>query len=300
MIKRKKYTIEHIDAFEWLMLRKPRTIHAVVTDPPYGVLEFSAEELVKKRSGIGGIWRLPIDYDGHKRNPMPRFTVLNELDHQRIRQFHGKLAPLLFKVLVPGGHVMIASQNLLSHLAIHAFCTNGFELRGQIARIVKTLRGGDRPKNAHKKYPSTCVSPRSCWEPWLIFRKPCEGRVKDNLKKWHSGALRRREIDRPFADLIPSNPARGIERIIAPHPSLKPQSFIRQLVWASLPLGRGTILDPFMGSGSTIAAAQYFGLRSIGLEMDKEYYELARRAIDKLTGLEPTGPNSTHTPTNKA
>jgi len=50
--------------------------------------------------------------------------------------------------------------------------------------------------------------------------------------------------------------ARGEERKIAPHPSLKPQAFMRQLVRAALPLGRGVILDPFMGAGSTVAAAK--------------------------------------------
>jgi site-specific DNA-methyltransferase (adenine-specific) len=113
--------------------------------------------------------------------------------------------------------------------------------------------------------------------------------VKDNLKRWNTGALRRPTIDKPFSDLIISRPARGTERKIAPHPSLKPQSFVRQLVWACLPLGSGIILDPFMGSGSTIAAAQYLGFRSIGLEVDREYYILAKQAISKLAELELNG-----------
>lgn len=281
-----KYQIYHGDAFEWLSKRQPETIHAVVTDPPYAIIEYMPDQLHKRRNGKGGIWRLPQSYDGHKRSPMPRFTVLRASDYERIRQFHVRLAPLLYKVIVPGGHVIMASQSLLSHIVIYAFLKTGFEIRGQIARIVKTLRGGDRPKHAHKVYRDISVSPRSCWEPWLIFRKPCEGRVRDNLKKWGTGALRRPLIDKPFCDLIGSSPARGIEREIAPHPSLKPQAFMKQIVWAALPLGKGVILDPFMGSGSTIAAAMHFGLESIGLELDKEYFQLAKQAIPKLVKLE--------------
>jgi DNA modification methylase len=56
------------------------------------------------------------------------------------------------------------------------------------------------------------------------------------------------------------------ERDIADHPSLKPQSFLRQVVHAALPLGEGIIVDPFMGSGSTVAAAEALGLHSIGVE----------------------------------
>src|SRR5450755_432507 len=142
------YDIFNIDAFVWLTERKPSSIHAVVTDPPFGIIEYSAEQLAKKRSGNGGIWRLPQNYDGGVRSPMPRFTVLTATDHKKIAEFHSRLAALLIRVLVPGGTVIMSSQNLLSHMVISGFIANGFELRGQIARIVKTLRGGDRPKGA--------------------------------------------------------------------------------------------------------------------------------------------------------
>jgi len=283
------YHIFCIDAFEWLSNRQVASLHAIVTDPPYGIIEYMPEQLAKRRNGNGGIWRLPQRYGGHERSPMPRFTVLRAGDLLRIKAFHERLASLLLRVLVPGGHVIMASQNLLSHLVVSAFSEVGFEIRGQIARIVKTLRGGDRPKGAHEEYPDVSVTPRSCWEPWLIFRKPCEGRVRDNLKKWGTGALRRPATETPFIDLIQSSPARGMERELAPHPSLKPQAFVRQIVWASLPLGKGIILDPFMGSGAMIAAAEFFRFKSIGLEIDEEYFRVAEQAIPRVAELEVNG-----------
>lgn len=276
------YQLIQDDAFSWLERRAANSIHAVVTDPPYAVIEYSAEHLSKRKNGKGGIWRLPQNFDGVKRSPTPRFTVLTPSHHQKITEFHSRLAPLLFKVLTPGGHAIVASQNLLSHLVVVAFTRVGFEMRGQIARVVRTLRGGDRPKGAHRKYAGLSVSPRSCWEPWLIFRKPCEGTVRANLRKWQTGALRRPATESPFTDLIVSGPARGTERELAPHPSLKPQAFMRQIVWAALPLGEGVILDPFMGSGSTVAAARSLGLESIGIELRHEYYKLAQKAVRKL------------------
>lgn len=283
------YHIYCTDAFDWLDCCEPRSIHAIVTDPPYGIVEYLPDQLQKKREGNGGIWRLPHKYDGIERSPMPRFTVLRLSDHKRISQFHLQLAELAYKVLVPGAHIIMASQNILSHLVIASYISSGFELRGQIARTVRTLRGGDRPKGAHIDYPDVSVSPRACWEPWLIFRKACEGRVKDNLQNWGVGALRRPTTDRPFTDLVISSPARGIERRIAPHPSLKPQGFLRQIVWSALPLGKGILLDPFMGSGSTIAAALNVGYQSIGLEKDPEYFNMARSAIPTLAGLPVNG-----------
>jgi len=131
--------------------------------------------------------------------------------------------------------------------------------------------------------------PRSCWEPWGLFRKPCEGRVQDNLRKWRTGGLRRISDDEPFKDLILSSPARGAERELADHPSLKPQAFLRQIVRAAIPLDKGKVLDPFMGSGSSIAAATALGIESIGVEKNDEYFLMARKAIPKLAAYTPNG-----------
>jgi DNA modification methylase len=279
------YEIHNADAFEWLRAAPPNSIHAVVTDPPYGLKEYTPKEIGKLRLGRGGVWRIPPSFDGCQRRPVPRFTVLSDDETQELRTFFGDLASALIRVLVPGAHVMIASNPLVSHLVYLPFIEVGFEKRGEIVRVVKTLRGGDRPKNAHDEFPDISVMPRSCWEPWGLFRKPCEGRVQDNLRKWGAGGLRRVSASEPFRDLIVSSPARGAEREIAPHPSLKPQAFLRQLVRASLPLRRGTILDPFMGSGSTVAAAAALGLRAVGLEIDPEYFAMAERAIPRLARL---------------
>jgi len=129
------------------------------------------------------------------------------------------------------------------------------------------------------------VMPRSGWEPWGLFRKPCEGRVQDNLRKWKAGGLRRISEKEPFGDVIRSAPTRPEERRIAPHPSLKPQAFMRRLVHAALPLGEGIVLDPFMGGGSTIAACVAVGYEAIGIERDPAYFEMARSAIPVLAGL---------------
>lgn len=279
------YTLINVDSFTWLPDQKECSYHAVLTDPPFGVKEFSKDQLEKRRNGKGGIWRLPQNYDGHHRKPMPRFTVLRKNDLKMISQFHSSLAPLIYRLLVPGGHVIISSQNLFSYLIISEWVNAGFEIRGQIARIVKTLRGGDRPKGAHKEFPDLSVIPRSNWEPWLIFRKPTEGRIRDNLRKWGTAAIRRPSLNKPFVDLMSSGRTPKNETAIAKHPSLKPQDFMRQLAWGALPLGKGKILDPFMGGGSTIAAATALGLRSTGIEIDKTYFEMAKRAIPQLSKL---------------
>jgi len=284
-----KATLIQDDCLAWLERQATNSVHAVVTDPPYGLVEYSEIEQKKLRAGRGGIWRIPPSFDGSKRSPLPRFTVLRQTDLDALEQFFTAWATRLLPVLVPGANVVVATNPLLSYLVSNALSRSGLERRGEIVRLVMTMRGGDRPKDAHVEFSGVSVMPRSMWEPWLVFRKPLDGRVQDNLRKWGTGGFRRISADRPFGDVVESSPTRPSERALAPHPSLKPQAFMRQLVRAVLPLGRGTVLDPFAGSGSTLAACEVAGYESVGLEKDPRYFNLAVESIPRLANLPANG-----------
>ena len=71
------------DAMQWMAERDDNSIHAIVTDPPYGLIEFDDGEHEKLRKGRGGVWRIPPSFDGSKRSPLPRFTVLTARDRER-------------------------------------------------------------------------------------------------------------------------------------------------------------------------------------------------------------------------
>ncbi|MBI4988438.1 MAG: site-specific DNA-methyltransferase [Rhodocyclales bacterium] len=280
-----KATLVQDDGLAWLARQPAHSVHAIVTDPPYGLVEYSDLEQKKLRAGKGGVWRMPPSFDGTTRSPLPRFTVLKQTDLDALEQFFTEWAARALPVLVPGANVVVASNPLLSYLISGALARAGLERRGEIVRLVMTMRGGDRPKHAHEEFSEVSVMPRSMWEPWLVFRKPLEGRVQDNLRKWGTGGFRRISADRPFGDVIESSPTRPAERALAPHPSLKPQAFLRQLVRGVLPLGKGIVLDPFAGSGSTLAAAEATGYESVGIEKDAAYYDVAVKAIPKLAKL---------------
>ena len=278
-----KMTLE--DCMAWLSRQPANSVHAVVTDPPYGLVEYSDAEQDKMRAGRGGVWRIPPSFDGVKRSPLPRFTVLTPSDLDALERFFLAWGRSLQRVLVPGANVVVASNPLLSYIVSGALSRAGLERRGELARLTMTMRGGDRPKAAHVEFSDVSVMPRSMWEPWLLFRKPIEGRVQDNLRKWSTGGFRRISNDKPFGDVIESSPTRATERRIAAHPSLKPQSFLRKLVRGVLPLSEGVVLDPFAGSGSTLAAAEAVGYSSIGVERDEKYFKIAREALPRLAAL---------------
>jgi site-specific DNA-methyltransferase (adenine-specific) len=275
----------HANCFEWLSAVPCNSLHAVVTDPPYGVKEYDEVELGKRSSGKGGIWRIPPSFDGCTRAPLPRFTALNTRERQAVHTFFVEWSRLVTRALRPGGHVFLASNTFLSHLVFEALVEGGLEFRGELIRLVRTLRGGDRPKNAEKEFPGVCSMPKGCYEPWGIMRKPLPSgmKVSECLREFQTGGLRRRPDNRPFFDVISCERTPKAERRIANHPSIKPQSLLRQIVHAALPLGQGVIVDTFAGSGSTIAAAEAMGLTCIGVERSQEYFDLAKDAVMPLS-----------------
>ncbi len=288
-----KATLYQADCFDWMEACDGNSIHAIVTDPPYGLVEYTENEQRKLREGKGGVWRIPPSFDGHRRSPLPRFTTLNKTDLEFMRSFFQRFGTGVSRILVPGAHIFVASNPLVSHIVASALADVGLENRGMVIRLVMTMRGGDRPKNAHKEFHDVTVMPRSMSEPWLLFRKPLEGRVQDNLRNWGTGGLRRVSAHRPFGDVIDSHPTRAAEKSLAPHPSLKPQAFLRQLVYAALPMGKGVILDPFAGSGSTLAAANHLGYDSIGVEKSSLFVQMAKSALPALESLKCRGkPNA--------
>jgi site-specific DNA-methyltransferase (adenine-specific) len=283
--------LHEADCLLWLPEQPDNSFHAVVTDPPYGMLEYAPAQMEKLRKGRGGVWRIPPSIGGHKRAPVPRFTVLADRDISALYEFFKLWGDVLKPKVVPGAHIFIATSPLFSYVVSQALVDAGYEKRAEIVRLTQTLRGGDRPKNAEEEFPDVTVMPRSAWEPWLVFRKHCDGTVARNLRRWKTGGLRRLPSG-PFTDVIVSSPTRPDERKLAPHPSLKPQAFLRQLVRCALPLEQGVVLDPFAGSGSTLAACEALGYRGVGVELDPQYVTLAAAAIPRLSQLSPQPPSS--------
>lgn len=62
------------------------------------------------------------------------------------------------------------------------------------------------------------------------------------------------------------------------HPTVKPCQLMRYLCRLITP-PNGIILDPFMGSGSTGKAAVMENFSFVGIELDKEYFRIARKRI---------------------
>ena len=149
------------DAFDWMERVPTQSVEAIVTDPPYGLVEYTKREQQKLRDGRGGVWRIPPSFDGHRRSPLPRFTVLGPKERSALREFFFRFGALCLRVTVPGANIVVASNPLLFNIVAIAMSEAGLELRGTLVRLIMTMRGGDRPKNAHGEVPGTV----SCHDP---------------------------------------------------------------------------------------------------------------------------------------
>lgn len=74
--------------------------------------------------------------------------------------------------------------------------------------------------------------------------------------------------------------SRGVNR----HPTEKPVEVLRQIIESSSVLGE-LVLDPFAGSGSTLVAATIEGRRSIGIELEERYCQVAAERLQKAEGI---------------
>lgn len=63
------------------------------------------------------------------------------------------------------------------------------------------------------------------------------------------------------------------------HPSVKPLWIIEKYIKILCPLG-GTVLDPYVGSGTTVVAAKKLGRKSLGIEIDPKFAEVARKRVE--------------------
>ena len=76
-----------------------------------------------------------------------------------------------------------------------------------------------------------------------------------------------------------------VDSALRVHPTQKPEALMRQLI-AVHSRSDDVVLDPFMGSGTTLRAAKALGRRAIGIDLEEKWCEhAARRCSQEVLGL---------------
>jgi site-specific DNA-methyltransferase (adenine-specific) len=70
------------------------------------------------------------------------------------------------------------------------------------------------------------------------------------------------------------------EKWAGAHPTQKPFELLKRIILSCTDEG-DVVLDPFVGSGTTSIVAKYYGRNSIGIDISKKYYEIAKRRMQE-------------------
>lgn len=235
-------TIYHGEACDVLARLPEASCDVLLTDPPYssGGM-FRSDRGADPAAKYRGWSQNP---DGSRRPPTAEYGTFAG-DSRDQRSWSGWVAAWSFaalRVVRPGGHGFMFTDWRQLPTATDAAQFGGWTWRGLIV-----------------------------WDKGI--GRPIKGRFRNHLEYvvWSTNG--------PVngADTYPSAliavPTVGTDR---EHVTQKPVELLQHLV-AVVPGDRHDIIDPFMGSGSTLVAAKYAGHRATGIEIEERYCEIAAR-----------------------
>lgn len=260
-------------------------VDLIATDPPYFLdgmdNEWSDEELNKKRSKAKTIKGLPV---GMKFDPEQGV---------RLEKFFEKVAKEAIRVLKPGGFMIAFSQARLFHRIAMAAENLGFEIRDMIIwehnggqgkaftqdHFVKKMKISEQQKSEILKKLQNRKTPqlRPKFESILVAQKPKEGTFINNWLKWETGLIKTDFETQQTTVLNYKKPHR--EKIID-HMTVKPVDLMERII-EIFSVKNQTVLDPFMGSGTTGVATLKAGRKFIGFEIEKKYFDMSVKRLKK-------------------
>ena len=147
----------------------------------------------------------------------------------------------------------------------------------------------DRPTKSHEYIFLLTKSPTYYYDADAI-REPLDTPLHKPGNKTAYGVVMRDDFGNDDMDRVWGNPEGRNKRSVwtvntHPYPDAHfatfPEKLVEPCILAGSPLG-GTVLDPFVGSGTTLAVAQRLGRNGIGTDISSEYLALASKSLEKV------------------
>ena len=264
------------------------SVHLVVTDPPYfldGLDEKWRKGNYDVRRATGTVGGLPV---GMKFDPA---------QGAKLQRFMEPVVAELLRVLKPGGFMLMFAAPRLYHRVAMAAEDAGFEIRDTFAwRFTKRAqckafamdhiirqRGdmteADKSKTIRALNGRKTPQLRPQFEAVLCAQKPREGTFVDNWLAHETGLI---DVNQTLTGRVPETVMTVEKENRDPfncHSTPKPMALCEHLIRVFSTEGQ-TVLDPFVGSGTTCIAARQAGRHSIGIDVNPKYIENAYDRID--------------------
>jgi site-specific DNA-methyltransferase (adenine-specific) len=232
---------------------------------------------------------------------MPKGMKFDPQQGVRFQEFMGRISAEVMRVLKPGGFFVSFSQARLYHRMTIAVEDQGFEIRdmlgwtyqGQakafsqdhIIDLQKNLTEQEKADLKRELQGWKTPQLKPCIEPMCLAQKPTEGKYIDNWQQWGVGLM---NTNAQWQDQFPGNiipcskPTSKEKGSFNDHVSVKPVDLCQHLISLFSQPGH-TVLDPFLGSGTTMVAAELAGRNSIGFEVSDRYMDIILKRHGRVT-----------------
>lgn len=289
-------SVLHGDCREILKTLSPNSISSCITDPPYNYefigREWNVEEIKRRTerikeagsktlvknipygSGLAGGVRTASWYKKNRDN----ILEYGEWCYQ--------WAQPLYACLKPGAFVLVFnSTRTIAHVQVsleragfyardilvwrrHSGIPKGFN-----GKQIKEREGDDSWEGWH-----SCL--RNEWEAICVLQKPLINNYPETVKKMGVGLMHAEDGDGFASNIIEGISNRNKHDDDNIHCTVKPLELMKRLVELVVPPGKHIVLDPFTGSGTTLIAAKELGHLYLGIEVEEQYCEIARRRLE--------------------
>ena len=294
------------DCMQELENMEDTSIDCVITDPPYFIDKLDNE------------WS-STNINNDKKNShikhLPKGMKFDKKQVKELYDYYLNLSKLLFKKMKPGAYFLSFSSPRLYHSIAMACEIAGFEIRDMINwtytqsmpkgmsmnHIIQKMKIDDVEKQQlieeYKDFKTPQI--RSCFEPICVAMKPI-GKltfIKNELQ-FKTGLIDfsqkvgidndrvpaniitteeyNESYDKNFMVSKPSKKEKGDHNT---HITVKPIELMEHLV-KLFSKKESTVVDPFLGSGTTALACKNADRKCIGIELNKEYYEISKKRCE--------------------
>lgn len=282
------------------------SIDIVLTDPPYFLDKMDntwKDNLISSKKNQYTVKSLPAGM---------RF---DREQGKKFYEWYLKISEKLFRVLKPGGFFFSFSSPRLYHRMACAVDDAGFNIRDcfiwlylknqvkamSLDHFIDKLKLDIETKKNLKDRLEGWKTPqiKSCFEPILMAQKQYEETFLKNVLKYNVGLFNIKIkvgqnmfpsnilvvnniedlLDRYFLISKPAKKEKGLGNT---HKTVKPITLCEYLIELSSFSSDATILDPFSGSGTTLVAAKKLGKNYIGIDINPEYVDFAKKRIESF------------------
>lgn len=291
------------DSIEIVKTIASESIHAIISDIPYGIGCDDWDVLHNNtNSALGGSSNAQLAGGGlfkRRGKPLNGWSEADKKIPLEYQEWCSSWASEWLRILKPGASCLIFAGRRYAHRCIIALEDAGFTFkdmlswekesaahRAQRLSVIYERRGDF--ENAEKWEGWRVANLRPLFEPILWFQKPYKtgGTIASNVLEngvgaWNETAMQKYNINHgkeaTCSNIIKvrtNDSDRGF------HVAQKPLQLMELLV-SLVTIEGETVLDPFMGSGTTCVAAHNLKRHYYGIEIDEKYAEIARKRLEE-------------------